>query len=116
MYKKYTMSNPFRSIALSDVPLLSLCTASLASAAYSEPPGRVARLSHAQGAVIYSPAGETDWFGMVRNRRWTARDTRAELQVGSAAPAWGAVHGRPPRMLSSAPFTSERVKRDWLQG
>ena len=86
------MSNPFRSIALAGVVLLSLFTAAAAGAAYADPPERVARLSHTQGEVSYSPAGEGDWFGVVRNRPlirgdrlWTDRDARAEFQVGSAA-------------------------------
>lgn len=94
------MSNPFRAIALSGLLLLSLCTASLASAAYSDPPERVARLSHVQGEVSYSPAGEDDWFGVVRNRPlirgdrlWTDRDSRAEFQVGSAAIRMGSSTG-----------------------
>jgi hypothetical protein len=92
MNKEHTMSNPFRLLALMVVLLFPLCTASLASAAYADPPERVARLSHTQGAVSYSPAGEDDWFGVVRNRPliqgdrlWTDRDARAEFQVGSAA-------------------------------
>ncbi|HJX57376.1 MAG TPA: DUF6600 domain-containing protein, partial [Thiobacillus sp.] len=92
MNKGYTMSNPFRLIAFSGLLLLSLCTAPVASAAYADPPERVARLSHTQGEISYSPAGEDEWFGVVRNRPlirgdrlWTDRDARAELQVGSAA-------------------------------
>jgi hypothetical protein len=86
------MSNPFRLIAFSGLLLLALCTASVASAAYADPPERVARLSHTQGEMSYSPAGEDEWFGVVRNRPlirgdrlWTDRDARAEFQVGSAA-------------------------------
>jgi hypothetical protein len=94
------MSNPFRSIAPSGLLLLSPCTASFASVAYSDPPERVARLSHVQGEVSYSPAGEDDWFGVVRNRPltrgdrlWTDRDARAEFQVGSAAIRMGSSTG-----------------------
>ncbi|MDO8262456.1 MAG: hypothetical protein Q7T21_04440, partial [Gallionella sp.] len=86
------MSNPSRFLALMGVLLFSLCTASIASAAYADPPGRVAHLSHTQGAVSYSPAGEDEWLSVVRNRPlirgdrlWTDRDARAEFQVGSAA-------------------------------
>jgi len=92
MNKEYTMSNPFRLIAFSGLLLLALCTASVASAAYADPPERVARLSHTQGEISYSPAGEDEWFDVVRNRPlirgdrlWTDRDARAEFQVGSAA-------------------------------
>ena len=86
------MLNPSRLLALTGFLLFSLCTASSASAAYVDPPGRVARLEHTQGAVSYSPAGEDEWFSVVRNRPlirgdrlWTDRDARAEFQVGSAA-------------------------------
>ena len=92
------MSNPSRLPVLMGVLLFSLfslytlCTASLASAAYDDPPGRVARLDHTQGQVSYSPAGENEWVSVVRNRPlirgdrlWTDRDARAEFQVGSAA-------------------------------
>ena len=72
--------------------LLSLCAAVAASAAdYYDPPGRVARLSHMQGELSFSPAGENGWYDVHRNRPlvrgdrlWTDRDSRAELQVGSA--------------------------------
>jgi len=94
------MSNPFRSIVLAGVLLLSLFTAAAASAAYDDPPERVARLSHAQGEVSYSPAGEDDWFDVVRNRPlirgdrlWADRDARAEFQVGSAAVRLGSNTG-----------------------
>ena len=86
------MSNPSRLPALMGVLIFWLCTASAASAAYVDPPGRVARLDHTQGTVSYSPAGEDDWVSVVRNRPlirgdrlWTDRDARAEFQVGSAA-------------------------------
>ena len=62
------MSTPSRFLALIGVLLLSLFTAAAASAAYVDPPGRVAHLSHAQGEVSYSPAGEDEWLGVVRNR------------------------------------------------
>ena len=86
------MSNPSRLLALTGVLLFSLCTASVSSAAYADPSGRVARLENTQGAVSYSPAGEDEWYSVVRNRPlirgdrlWTDRDARAEFQVGSAA-------------------------------
>jgi hypothetical protein len=94
------MSNPFRLISLAGLLLFSLCTALVASTAYADPPERVARLSHTQGAVSYSPAGEDDWFGVVRNRPlirgdrlWTDRDARVEFQVGSAAVRLGSNTG-----------------------
>jgi len=86
------MSNLSRLFVLSGVLLCSLGLASNVRAAHGDPPGRVARLNHIQGEVSYSPAGEDQWFGVVRNRPlvrgdrlWTDRDARAELQMGSAA-------------------------------
>lgn len=86
------MLNPSRFFALMGMLLFMLFTASVTNAAYVDPPGRVAHLSHTQGDVSYSPAGEGEWFGVVRNRPlirgdrlWTDRNARAELQVGSAA-------------------------------
>ncbi len=72
--------------------LLALSAALPARAAYEDPSGRVARLSHSQGEISFSPAGEDDWIGIERNRPlyrgdrfWTDRDARAEFQVGNAA-------------------------------
>jgi hypothetical protein len=86
------MSYLFRLISLTGLLWLPLLTVSTASAAYEDPSDRVARLSHTQGEVSYSPAGEDEWFGVVRNRPlirgdrlWTDQDARAEFQVGSAA-------------------------------
>jgi hypothetical protein len=57
-----------------------------------DPPGRVARLGYLQGSVSFLPAGETDWVGAVPNRPmstgdqlWTDENSRAEVQLGSAA-------------------------------
>lgn len=73
--------------------LVSLLAAASALAAdVYDPPGRVARLSHSQGAPSFSPAGEDGWYAIPRNRPlvrgdrlWTDRSSRAEFQVGSAA-------------------------------
>ena len=57
----------------------------------SDPPGRVARVSYLKGAVSLQPAGTDDWVNAGINRPlttgdelWVDRDSRAELQVGSA--------------------------------
>ena len=57
-----------------------------------DPPGRVARIGYLQGSVSFLPAGEADWVGAVPNRPmttgdqlWTDQDSRAEVQLGSAA-------------------------------
>ncbi len=56
-----------------------------------DPPTRVARLGYIQGSVSFQPAGENDWVDAVPNRPmttgdklWADRDSRAELQLGSA--------------------------------
>ncbi|PKM07972.1 MAG: hypothetical protein CVV14_06235 [Gammaproteobacteria bacterium HGW-Gammaproteobacteria-4] len=86
------MFSPLRFLPLLGVLALSLFIAPAATAAYADPPGRVAYLSDIRGDVGYSPAGEDDWFDVVRNRPlirgdrlWTGRNARTELQVGSAA-------------------------------
>jgi len=86
------MSNTPRLLALGALLLICVGAIPVASAAYADPSGRVAHLNHTQGEVSYSPAGEDEWFGAMRNRPlargdrlWTDRGARAELQVGSAA-------------------------------
>jgi hypothetical protein len=56
-----------------------------------DPPTRVARLGYLEGSVSFQPAGETDWVQAVPNRPmttgdqlWADKDSRAELQLGSA--------------------------------
>ncbi len=56
-----------------------------------DPPNRVARLGYMEGSVSFQPAGETDWVQAVANRPmttgdrlWADKDSRAELQLGSA--------------------------------
>src|SRR5580704_13157752 len=56
-----------------------------------DPPSRVARIGYLEGSVSFQPAGEADWVQAVPNRPmttgdrlWTDRDSRAELQLGSA--------------------------------
>src|SRR5579871_910389 len=56
-----------------------------------DPPSRVARLSLAEGAVSFNPAGTDDWVDAVLNRPittgdrlWTDQNSRAELQIGSS--------------------------------
>jgi len=64
-----------------------------AAAAYADPPGRVARLNYASGAVSFAPAEAPDqWVQAPLNRPltdgdrlWADRDGRAEFQVGSTA-------------------------------
>ncbi len=56
-----------------------------------DPPTRVARLGYIEGSVSFQPAGEDDWVGAVPNRPmttgdklWSDKDSRVELQLGSA--------------------------------
>ncbi len=68
--------------------------------AEQDPPGRVARLSYSQGSVSFRPAGEDDWVTGVPNRPmvtgddlWADEDSRAEVNIGSAALRLGAKTG-----------------------
>ena len=56
-----------------------------------DPPSRVARLSYLEGSVSFQPGGESEWVEAARNRPmttgdqiWADRDSRAELELGSA--------------------------------
>src|SRR5258708_1610839 len=88
--------------SLAALVLLSLLSVSIALAAddESDPPGRVARLSYANGSVSLQPAGVEDWADATVNRPlttgdklWTDRDSRAELDIGSAAIRLGSMTG-----------------------
>src|SRR5215831_12995114 len=78
--------------ALLAVALLSAAVTQIAQAQdQDDPPGRVARLGFMEGSVSFQPAGENEWVGAVPNRPmttgdklWTDRDSRAEVQLGSA--------------------------------
>jgi hypothetical protein len=65
-----------------------------------DPPTRVARLSHTDGAVSFNPAGTDDWVSAVINRPmttgdklWSDNDGRAELHIGSASLRIGSTTG-----------------------
>ena len=65
-----------------------------------DPPTRVARISHTDGAVSFNPAGTDDWVGAVINRPMTTGDklwadngARAELHIGSASLRIGSTTG-----------------------
>ncbi|HEY5806563.1 MAG TPA: DUF6600 domain-containing protein [Povalibacter sp.] len=76
--------------------LLLICLSATTGLVWAEdpvvdPPGRVARLSLAEGEVSVAPAGTDEWAEAVVNRPLTSGDRvwvdnhgRAELQVGSA--------------------------------
>src|SRR5208283_5562447 len=72
--------------------MIVLPTRASAQDQQDDPPGRVARLGYLQGSVSFQPAGETDWVGAVPNRPmttgdqlWADKDSRAELQLGTAS-------------------------------
>src|SRR5258706_8921717 len=65
-----------------------------------DPPSRVGRLGYMEGSVSFQPAGETEWVKAVSNRPmttgdklWADRDSRAEVQLGSAVIRVGAESG-----------------------
>src|SRR3984957_173843 len=56
-----------------------------------DPPSRVARIGYIEGSVSFQPAVEPDWVQAVANRPmttgdklWADKESRAELQLGSA--------------------------------
>src|ERR1700757_3429385 len=70
----------------------TLIPQSAAAQDQDDPPSRVARLAFLEGSVSMQPAGESDWVQAVPNRPltigdklWADRDSRAEVQLGSAA-------------------------------
>jgi hypothetical protein len=72
--------------------LLAGLFASMVYGDEGDPPGRVARLSFAQGKVSFQPSGETDWSEATVNRPVTTGDrlytdqgAQAELEVGPFA-------------------------------
>jgi hypothetical protein len=80
--------------------LLSVTVLRFAVADEQDPPGRVARLSFAEGSVSLQPAGVQDWADAVLNRPlttgdklWTDQDSRAELDIGDAAVRLGSTTG-----------------------
>jgi hypothetical protein len=65
-----------------------------------DPPTRVARLGYTDGQVSFSPAGTDDWVAAVLNRPmttgdklWTDQNSRAALNIGSAAIRLGPMTG-----------------------
>ena len=81
--------------------LLSVLGVSVALADdQSGQPGRVARLSYTDGSVSLQPAGVDDWADATINRPlttgdklWTDQNSRAELDIGSAAIRLGSTTG-----------------------
>jgi hypothetical protein len=78
------------SLLLSFAGLLSFA-APKARADEKDPPTRVARISYVDGSVSLQPGGEGDWGSAAKNRPvtigdkiWADKDSRAELQAGTA--------------------------------
>jgi len=84
-------------ISLWSLPLIlllgmGLCLAQGSYSDSDDPPGRVARLSYMEGGISLQPAGQEEWLDADVNRPitrgdrlWIDQDSRAELQIGSAA-------------------------------
>ena len=60
--------------------------------AWADPPNRVARLNHIEGAVVSSTSGDSEWTNVVLNRPltrgdrlWVDQTSRGEFHVGSSA-------------------------------
>jgi hypothetical protein len=77
--------------AVSLVFILALSVCSTSAWADTDPPDRVARLSYLSGDVSMQPGGVNDWTAAQLNRPlttsdrlWTAKDARAELQIGNS--------------------------------
>ena len=95
------MTRRWRTGARSSLGLLTLCAASvLAQVQDADPPARAARLSDAEGAVSLQPAGVQEWTPATLNRPltsgdrlWSDQNSRAELDLGTAAVRLGSNTG-----------------------
>ena len=72
--------------------LLSIVAPQARADEEKDPPTRVARISYVDGSVSLQPGGQGDWGSAARNRPmtigdkiWVDKDSRAELQAGTAA-------------------------------
>jgi hypothetical protein len=91
----------FTSLGGLRLPMILLCTAlGTAQAQDADPPGRVARLSDAEGSVSLQPAGVQEWTAATLNRPlttgdklWSDQNSRAELDIGDAAVRLGSATG-----------------------
>ena len=83
--------NRVRMVALLAIAFLTAFSYQAIAQDQDDPPGRVARLGYMEGSVSFQPAGEDEWVEAVPNRPmttgdklWADRDSRAEVQLGSA--------------------------------
>jgi len=87
-------------VKLSLLVILASFTLLLRAQDQDDPPGRVARLAYMQGSISFQPSGESEWVQpdtnrpmTVGDRIWADRDSRAEVQLGSASIFVGANTG-----------------------
>src|SRR5882672_11156329 len=80
------------SLLLGFTGLLSFAAPQARADEEKDPPTRVARVSYVDGSVSLQAGGEGDWGAAVWNRLmtigdkiWVDKDSRAELQAGTAA-------------------------------
>jgi len=72
--------------------LLSFAAPKARAQEEKDPPTRVARISYVDGSVSLQPGGQGDWGSAAKNRPvtigdklWVDKDSRAELQAGTAS-------------------------------
>jgi len=80
------------SLLLCFAGLLSFAAPQARADEEKDPPTRVARISYVDGSVSLQPGGQGDWGSAAKNRPmtigdkiWVDKDSRAELQAGTAA-------------------------------
>ena len=91
MFTFHRTSSLPRLIATLSVVLLAALLSTTQASAQADPPGRVARLSYANGSLSFAPAGSGQWVAADLNRPLTTGDrlsvpaaARAELHIGAA--------------------------------
>lgn len=84
----------------------------------ADPPARIGRISHTEGAVSFAEAGRTDWANAQTNRPliggdrlWVDRNARSELHVGSSAVRLGGLTN-----LEVTALDDETVQLNLTQG
>jgi hypothetical protein len=80
------------SLLLCFAGLLSFAAPKARADEEKDPPTRVARISYVDGSVSLQPGGQGDWGSAAKNRPvtigdklWADKDSRAELQAGTAS-------------------------------
>ncbi|MBI3285254.1 MAG: hypothetical protein HYZ65_10465 [Burkholderiales bacterium] len=81
-----------RTLVLLRAAGIALCLIANAASAQDAPPGRVGRLSYAQGSPDFLPAGSEQWLNLDFNRPltagdnvWVPRNGKAEIHIGALA-------------------------------